>query len=350
MHRPPSFASFSLPAALIASSLVLAAGAARADDAPTAEERAAGELLYEEGKALLEAGRFSEACPKLERAVNIVRRTALGGLLDVAACYEADGKMASAWSTFSEVESKARAQGQEERAATARDRKRAIEPKLHFVVAKVPQSSLGLPGIAASINGRPVSIELLSARFPADAGTLTIGLTAEGHRPLAKSVVVSSGPGTTEVALDPLVPLTKDAPPPVMQPPVTPPGPGPESGPDGATVAGIVTLSAGVAAMGIGGALFFAADAGYPSECEEDGGFVDSPSCAGRVEDANDARALGDVAGGVFWSGAGVAVVGAVLIVVGAVTGDDDAAGSPLSYVSGCEGVGFALCLRGSFL
>ena len=135
------------------------------------------------------------------------------------------------------------------------------------------------------------------------------------------------------------------------QPVVPPRAAGIDSGPDGATVAGIVTLSAGAVAMGIGGALFFAARGDYPSECEQGGVFVASPSCARRIEDANDARDLGDVAGGVFWSGAGVAVVGAVLVVIGAVTGDDEAAvNSPLRHLSACEGAGFALCLRGSFM
>jgi outer membrane protein assembly factor BamD (BamD/ComL family) len=58
----------------------------------TQEERAAGEKLYEDGTRLLAEKKYAEACPLLARAVEVVKRQGIGGLLALAECREGEGK------------------------------------------------------------------------------------------------------------------------------------------------------------------------------------------------------------------------------------------------------------------
>ena len=81
-----------LAAALVcAAAIVARAPAARAQ----AEDQAAARALFAEGRALMKASKYAEACPKLEAARKLF--TSAGILLNLADCHEKIGRAASAW-------------------------------------------------------------------------------------------------------------------------------------------------------------------------------------------------------------------------------------------------------------
>src|SRR5688572_18404856 len=78
--------------------------------------------LFQEGRALVEAGKFVEACPKFEESQQL--DPGLGTLLNLAACYEQVGMLASALTAFNSAEEQARAAGpaEKKREQTASER------------------------------------------------------------------------------------------------------------------------------------------------------------------------------------------------------------------------------------
>src|SRR5450432_2466634 len=72
-------------------------------------DRTLAQSLFEQGKQLMQAGRYADACPKLEES----QRLDPGGgtMLNLALCYEDEGKISTAWADFKEALSMARRDG-----------------------------------------------------------------------------------------------------------------------------------------------------------------------------------------------------------------------------------------------
>ena len=101
-----SMPNFLRPAVLASTlALLLSVGAtARAADGPPPNPAAVA--LFEEGRTLMKAGKYDEACPKFEQSVAMMR--SVGALLNLADCYDKEGKTASAWAGFRAAASAAR--------------------------------------------------------------------------------------------------------------------------------------------------------------------------------------------------------------------------------------------------
>lgn len=84
-------------AAAAALSTLLAAPVARAQ----AQDQAAARALFEDGRRLLQNGKYEEACRRLEAASKLYASP--GILLNLGDCYEKLGRSASAWTEFGEA-------------------------------------------------------------------------------------------------------------------------------------------------------------------------------------------------------------------------------------------------------
>src|SRR5215470_7185323 len=91
-------------------------------------EVALAEMLYRQGRQLMAEGKVSEACPKFAESYRLDAAT--GTLLNLAACHEAEHKLATAWLEYSESVALARRDRRDDRIRFAQDRLTAIEPKL----------------------------------------------------------------------------------------------------------------------------------------------------------------------------------------------------------------------------
>ena len=99
--------------------LIVALASARTSLAQTsAADKAAAQALFDEGKRLMDAGQFAQACPKFADSEKL--DPGVGTLLNLGVCYEKNGQTASAWATYKEAASAAANAGEAAREKYAR--------------------------------------------------------------------------------------------------------------------------------------------------------------------------------------------------------------------------------------
>jgi len=212
--------------------IALAASAAHADPPAVKDgpDPAAAQTLFYEARNLMKAGKFSEACPKLEESLRLDE--GIGTRFNLADCEEHLGRVATAWAGFLEVAGKARASHQPDREKIARDRAAKIEPRLPKLVVDVE----GAPqGMEVKRDGVIVGHAAWGTAIPVDPGQHTIVATAPGKQAWETNVQTPEAK-TTHVTipvrdLQPIVAAT----PPAAAPPPAQPQPQPAPEPQGPT-------------------------------------------------------------------------------------------------------------------
>jgi hypothetical protein len=165
---------------------------------------AIAESLFRDGKRLSAEHKFAEACPKFAESYKL--DPGLGTLLNLATCHEAEGKPASAWAEFSEASSRARREGDNDRAQLADEHVRALEPKLaHINIALTGSAPTGL---VIKFDGRELSSAALGVQFPVDPGQHQIEAAAPGKESYSQTIDAPGPAGSATVT----VPQLKDAP------------------------------------------------------------------------------------------------------------------------------------------
>ena len=273
---------------LAATGLVLQAAMASAQP----EDRAAARPLFDQGRDLMQAGRYTEACPKLEQAVRLFAGAGL--LLNLADCYEHTGQLASAWTRFGDAAAAARRTGNADAEAEATRRRSLVEPRLTRVVLQVTQE---VPGLALRINGRSVDRAQWNTPIVVDPGEQKLEAKAPGFQPWSGTQTVE-GPAITVTvnvpALSPIDAGSPAAPAAAATPYATPDGatspPAATPADEGLGTRRIVALSlggAGVAGLATGGVFGLMAISQKNQQLTDCGS---TPSCTG----SGHKQALGD--------------------------------------------------------
>ncbi len=125
-------------AAILVRSLVPSSDAWARD----AVSSAAAQALFDEGRKLVATQNYAAACPKFAESQTL--DPGAGTQLHLGNCYEKLGKTASAWATYIDASSAAKAQGRADWAETAKQRASALEPKLARVTVVVVERLQGL--------------------------------------------------------------------------------------------------------------------------------------------------------------------------------------------------------------
>jgi hypothetical protein len=162
------------------------------------ENAALAESLFREGRELLEAGRAPEACAKLGESYRLDAR--LGTLLNLAACHEMEGKLASAWAEFLDAERLARARTNASLEQTAVARAKAVEPRIPRLVLHVATEKAEV-----RLDGRLLSAAAWSSPIPVDPGTHVVEVARSGYVARRIELVTDNARRTTEVDVPPLV-------------------------------------------------------------------------------------------------------------------------------------------------
>lgn len=179
--------------------IALALGAsplARADAPPAAS---AAELLDAEGTALMQAHRYTEACPKLAQSDRLEPGT--GVVLRLGLCYQLSGKTASAWTAYREAAGRARRSGDDALGQLASKRAAALEPRLAKVTIRLASGD-DADHVDVSCDGVRLDRSALGAEIPMDAGPHTLRASKPGRRAFAKSFVVADGDPPATIAID----------------------------------------------------------------------------------------------------------------------------------------------------
>ncbi len=149
-------------------------------------DRALGETLFADAKKAMEAGNYGEACPKFDDSYQAYPGT--GTLLNSAACYEAAGKLATAWGRYGEAIAAAKRDGAQDRVSYAQEHRAAIEPKLSHLTVKVDETTKALDGLEIRVNGRPLPKSAFGLSVPTDAGAVKVEATAPGKKPFSREL------------------------------------------------------------------------------------------------------------------------------------------------------------------
>jgi hypothetical protein len=168
-------------AVLVGCGLVLGGGAARAQSAEA-------EVLFRDGRRLIQAGKLAQGCDKLEASDRL--ESSVGALLNLGDCREKLGELASAWAAFRKAEAQAKHAGNDEkRRAEARRRSAALEPRLVYLVLQIDRPATGL---VVRRDGAPVDAALWNTAVPIDPGSYEIAAAAPGFRPWRTRVAIDA--------------------------------------------------------------------------------------------------------------------------------------------------------------
>lgn len=141
---------------------------------------AQAEVLFREGRDLMAAGKTAEACASFEQSQKL--DPVVTTLLNLAACREKLGQLATAWGLFLEVERQTRSandRASEQLHKVARDRAAKLEPRVPKLTISVPDRSK-LDGLEILRNNENVSSVMWNRALPVDGGTYTITARAPG--------------------------------------------------------------------------------------------------------------------------------------------------------------------------
>lgn len=270
---------------------------------------------FEQGRALVKAGKPAEAIPKF--LASIAAEPTLAALLNLADCYEKTGKLASARARFEQAQELARDKDPV-RADEARKRAELLAPRVSMVTLIPPPK---VEGVRVWVDGVEVPSSAWGVPRPFDAGPHeVVSQDARGKRKVGTvEVPVSAARLTFPIDAEP-EPATAGPSGPVVAPPQSaapPPDRGEPKTSDGGTLrtVGVVVGATGLVAIGVGavtGVIALGASSDLKSACST------YPQCPtgqrGELTDLDDrARSFGTISTVTFISGAVLLAVGTVM-------------------------------------
>lgn len=228
--------------------------------AQPADRRTAAQVLFEQGRALMNASRYAEACTKLEESHQI--EPASGTLLNLADCYEHIGRTATAYEIFLDVAAIASQSAALSKYETlARERANALQPKLSKMRVTVSATATG---ISVHRDGIVLGPSDWGTAVAVDPGQHVVEASAPNKWDFRIMRYVPPGAALITVDVPTLVDKSSKAPSPMSSAATaaTPPA----DSPNGAWrwPAGYASMGLGLAAAGAG--TFFFADNTFRAE------------------------------------------------------------------------------------
>ncbi|RYZ09138.1 MAG: tetratricopeptide repeat protein [Myxococcales bacterium] len=157
--------------------------------AQTETRAAVAEALYRQARDLMAAGKYAEACPKFAQSQQLDPAT--GTLLNLAACHEKQGRLATAWLEYSDALVAARRDGREDRVEYARARAQELEPKLSRLVL-VLEPGAEAPGVTIELDGASIGSGVFGVPTAVDPGEHTVKASAPGKKPSVFRVTIGA--------------------------------------------------------------------------------------------------------------------------------------------------------------
>jgi tetratricopeptide (TPR) repeat protein len=265
--------------------------------------------LFEEGRALADQGKYEEACERYTRSYELERGA--GTMLNLGDCAEREGKLRRAWQMYDAAALEYDRTGKTGGAKFARERARALAPRLGTVVVRLAEPRAD--GLTVRIGGRvvPPAAEIVER---VDAGAVVIEVGADGREPF--STTTSAAAGAEAIVEVPALRAMDTGV--VVAPPERPPPPVQSRRQRRRVLLAAGITGAGAVSLGVTAVLAFSARAAY-RDYEAKGvelGCVDTPCSA---EDLRTLDSYFDRAALRADLATGFAIGGAVLLAGGAV-------------------------------
>lgn len=154
----------------------------------SAQEPAAAEAAFREGRALMKDGRYREARDKL--ALSHRLDPAIGTLTNLGICHEKLGKLATGWAQLNEAADLAARAGQSDRAKKIRAYARALEPRLPRLLIRI--AGVRPPGLVVTRDGAEITM-ILGTAVPVDPGTFVVEASAAGRARWRRTIEIVEG-------------------------------------------------------------------------------------------------------------------------------------------------------------
>lgn len=330
-------------AALLLAMAITPAIARAQDGPPDVVTRA--DALFEEGRRLLDEGKFVEACDRLSESDRLDPSVGTLGLL--ASCHEKRGLLATAWREYLVTAARAE-KSRDERAAFARTQAAALEPRLPRLTLELTRPG---PNVEVLLDGERIPADPAGIDLRLDPGAHDILVRSPGKQEFHRQVTArESVRETLQVPeLQPLVAPAPVKPPRVTAPPrgIAPPPPPPTSG-DPRTPAGFVAGGVGLVGLGVGLAYGASALAKNSASTRIHATCASALQCAegrGLREEAQLEATASTVGFGVAAAGVGI---GAILLITSRGSSDREpqprpAAGASFAPMAGPQGGGALL-------
>jgi len=310
--------------------------------AQTAQAKAAAEELFELGKKLHKEGKYLEAARKLEESQRL--DAGVGTLLWLGESYKKAGRLASAWASFREAASLAKAKGD--------DRREVAEQRAKELKDKISKLTVNLDAVAdvaglKVVRGKvALDVGMSGVPLPVDAGTYQLEVSAPGYETHRQSIEVPPEGKSVTVDVPALTPAPE--PPPgegeLGPEPDTKPPPDEDDGVLGVHYTSAIGLGA-VAVVAAGLSIGFTAHAAATDSAAD--GHCDGTACRDQegVDLSDEAVLFANLAtGGVVLAGA---AAGAGLILL--LTAPSNEAGSADSGAADAAGLSVRPALGPSF-
>jgi hypothetical protein len=149
----------------------------------------AAQALYDEARRLVAAGKFEQACPKFKASYDL--DPGGGTLLNLADCYERQGKTAQAYTTFKDALDAAVHDRRNERVEFATQHLTELEARLSRL-SIVVRDAEKVPGLQVTVDGAPLDAAAYGVALPVDPGSHRVRAEAPGKEPFEESVDVPS--------------------------------------------------------------------------------------------------------------------------------------------------------------
>jgi serine/threonine-protein kinase len=291
--------------------------------APDASGKIVAEALFEEGRKLVAEGRLAEACPKFSESQRLDPSPAT--LLNLASCYEKQGRSATAWVTYKEAASAANALNRADYVAAAQRHADALAPKLPRLTIRVAKP---IEGLRVERDGNPVDPAEWGTAIPVDPSDHAVFASAPGRDPWSTAIDMNHEGAQVTVVVPELeaaqseAPAPPETPPPPAVAPLAPPraespAPKPARGANVVFIAGWVIGGLGVASAAVGGGFALAAKRKYDDSLANCQSGSNRNICFPEgFSDRNTARTYGDVATWTIAAGAAAVAVGLVMVLV----------------------------------
>ena len=308
--------------ALVSAALLLALPEAADAQSSPENDKIAAQALFEDGRQLVVAAKYAEACPKFADSQRLDPSTAT--LLNLANCWENLGRTATAWETYREAQSAAHVAGRQDYFATAERHANALAPKLARITIHVPEAT---DGIQIERDGVVVGRAEWGLAIPVDTGAHAFAATAPGRKAWATTIDVLQDGAALTVTVPELEPLPFETPPLAGKAPPTAttgqnptplaPGvaePSNDNRANGSSQRAIAWVVGGLGVVGLGVSVGLAVVAKNKYNDSLSNCLTDHDVCnAQGLQQRGDARTAGDAATVAFGLGAAAVVAGGIL-------------------------------------